>query len=214
KNLRCPALGELPLNHVSGEIEPTSINNDNNDAFNAPNEVETTTINNEKNNGFSLVNNVSDEIEPSAINNDNDYDDILTIQIGCGRATCDTAAEEEKKEEEGEVEIKQLGERKNMQHVQDSDEASESTSFNILRENRHYFQRFDTHGHEITFVVRQPPEGFNPLRWLDKVFAEVHAYLTNSSNPDDYIGVTFTADTLAHGPVWLSFTIMYEILEI
>ncbi|XP_036150650.1 uncharacterized protein LOC118648443, partial [Monomorium pharaonis] len=167
--------------------------------------------------GSSLVNNVSDEIEPSAINNDNDYDDILTIQTGCGRATCDTAAEEEeeeKKKEEGEVEIEQLEERENKQHVQDSDEVGEPTSFNILRENRRYFQRFDTHGHEITFVVRQPPEGFNPLRWLDKVFAEVHVYLTNSSNPDDYIGVTFTADTLTHGPVWLSYRYVRDFRNI
>lgn len=115
------------------------------------------------------------------------------------KPTHDTA--KERKEEEREIEEDE--EREMMQH--DQDEAREPTTFNISQENRRYFPRFDTHGREITITVRQPPEGLNPLMWLNRVFAEVHAYLTNSSNPNDYIGVTFTADTLALGPVWMSY---------
>lgn len=87
----------------------------------------------------------------------------------------------------------------------DQEEPDEPKTFDIARESRRYFSRFDAHGREITITVRQPPEDLNPLTWLDKVFAEVHAYLTNSCNSNDYIGVTFTADALARGPVWMSY---------
>jgi len=40
---------------------------------------------------------------------------------------------------------------------------------------------------------------------LDKVFAEVHAYITNSCNSDDYIGMTITTDAFARGPVQLFY---------
>jgi len=39
--------------------------------------------------------------------------------------------------------------------------------------------------------------------WLDKVFAEVHVYLTNSYHSDVHIGVIFTDDV--RDPVWLSY---------
>jgi len=127
--------------------------------------------------------------------------------MGCGRSLLQKSEhdtiEKEQEEEEGREMMMQNNQKVEEREVMQNDQVGvgEPETFDILRENRRYFPRFDTHGCEITITVRQPPTDQNPLMWLDKVFAEVHAYLTNSCNSDDYIGVTFTADALARGPV-------------
>ena len=74
-------------------------------------------------------------------------------------------------------------------------------TYRILHENRRYFRRFNTHGIELVITIRQPEADINPLSWLDIVFSDLHTYFTRSFADDDYVGVTFTSDTLMQGPV-------------
>ncbi|XP_011706154.1 PREDICTED: uncharacterized protein LOC105461350 [Wasmannia auropunctata] len=164
-------------------------------------------------------------VKPASISNvnKNNDNDISTIQTGSGRTLLqksnrDTATEKEEEEEEQEEERNMMlqndqerAEEVERADVQNDRDRVEPKTFDISRENRRYFPRFDAHGREITIAVRQPTEDLNPLIWLDEVFAEIHAYLTGSCNPDDYIGVTFTADAFAHGPVWLSYRYVRDL---
>lgn len=43
------------------------------------------------------------------------------------------------------------------------------------------------------------------MTWLEGAFNDLLAHITSSCEGGDYVGISFTASNLAHGPVWLSF---------
>jgi len=73
--------------------------------------------------------------------------------------------EKEQEEEEGREMMIQNNQKVKEREVMQSDQVGmrEPETFDISRENRRYFSRFDTHGCEITITVRQPPTDQNPL---------------------------------------------------
>ena len=75
----------------------------------------------------------------------------------------------------------------------------------LRTENARKFRNFAILGREASFAIRAVPEGANSLRWVENAFREIHAYAIRSSEPTDYVGLSFLSESLAHGPAGLSF---------
>ena len=66
-------------------------------------------------------------------------------------------------------------------------------------------RRFDVHGRSISFNIREPPAGENPVLWLEESIRDIHAYITTLVPPNALIGVSIRSDRFARGPGGLSF---------
>lgn len=77
--------------------------------------------------------------------------------------------------------------------------------FEILQNTSRYIKRFKLRGRETTMRIRQPPPAINTMAWLEGAFHDLLTHITNSCEGSDYVGISFSAKNLAHGPVWLSF---------
>lgn len=53
--------------------------------------------------------------------------------------------------------------------------------------------------------IRRPVAGTSVTSWLEGAFRDLLTHLTSYCEGGDYAGISFSASSLAHGPVWLSF---------
>jgi len=89
--------------------------------------------------------------------------------------------------------------------LEQRDEVGDNFNYIELRaENSRRLKNFKILGREATFKIRQPPEGRDISRWLENAFREIHAYALRSSEPGNYVGLTFNSTNLTHGPAGLS----------
>ncbi|KAL6417099.1 hypothetical protein ACFW04_012980 [Cataglyphis niger] len=79
------------------------------------------------------------------------------------------------------------------------------SNINLLAENTRQFRRFGIIGREASFTIRPLHGDINIYRALENAFREIHAYVLNTCQPGDYVGLTFHSANLAHGPAGISF---------
>ncbi|KAL6416989.1 hypothetical protein ACFW04_013046 [Cataglyphis niger] len=74
-----------------------------------------------------------------------------------------------------------------------------------VTENTRQFRRFGITGREASFAIRPLHGDINTYRALENAFREIHAYVLNTCQPGDYVGLSFHSANLAHGPAGISF---------
>lgn len=75
----------------------------------------------------------------------------------------------------------------------------------IINDSRCYFRRFKVYGRETTLRIRSPPPRYNVLHWVEGAFRDLLTLFTSTCSGSDYIGMSFSTDSLPQGPAWLSF---------
>ncbi|XP_043268101.1 uncharacterized protein [Venturia canescens] len=75
----------------------------------------------------------------------------------------------------------------------------------LLADSRRYFKRFKVRGKEIIARIVPPPPGCNVLHWLEGAFRDLLTFITGSCNGEDFVGMSFSSDSLPQGSAWLSF---------
>ncbi|XP_039312986.1 myelin transcription factor 1-like protein [Solenopsis invicta] len=75
----------------------------------------------------------------------------------------------------------------------------------LRTENARRFRNFAILGREASFAIRAVPEGNNTVQRLENAFREIYRYAVGSSEPTDYVGLSFISDGLTRGPAGLSF---------
>ncbi|XP_072766581.1 uncharacterized protein [Anoplolepis gracilipes] len=116
------------------------------------------------------------------------------------KGVCENLPNSSSETEEGEAEE---DEQQQHERLQISD-----INFNhvdLLSENTRHFRKFGVIGREASFAIRPMLEGGNIYRSLENAFQEIHGYALRSSNPNDYVGLTFDSPNLTHGPAGISF---------
>ncbi|KAL6421672.1 hypothetical protein ACFW04_014487 [Cataglyphis niger] len=104
----------------------------------------------------------------------------------------------EKAEEEEEAEIPH--QRQQQQQVNNN-----FSNINLLAENTRQFKRFGIMGREASFAIRPLHGDINIYRALENAFREIYAYVLNTCQSGDYVGLTFYSANLAHGPAGILF---------
>ncbi|KAL6417215.1 hypothetical protein ACFW04_012907 [Cataglyphis niger] len=78
-------------------------------------------------------------------------------------------------------------------------------------ENTRQFRRFGITGREASFAIRPLHGDINIYRALENAFREIHAYVLNTCQPGDYVGLSFHSANLAHGPAGISFRPAHDL---
>ncbi|KAL6419664.1 hypothetical protein ACFW04_014567 [Cataglyphis niger] len=79
------------------------------------------------------------------------------------------------------------------------------SNINLLAENTRQFRRFGIMGREASYAIRPLHGDINIYRALENAFREIHAYVLNTCQAGDYVGLSFHSANLAHGSAGISF---------
>ncbi|KAL6417213.1 hypothetical protein ACFW04_012925 [Cataglyphis niger] len=64
---------------------------------------------------------------------------------------------------------------------------------------------------KASFAIRPLHGDINIYRALENAFREIHAYVLNTCQPGDYVGLSFHSANLAHGPAGISFRPAHDL---